>query len=67
MHNFTWIDECYKAYEEPKRFLRSLLLLSKPKVEEGLYLYLAASLEAMNFILVQVDDKEVQKHIYYTS
>lgn len=38
-----------------------------PKVIEQLYLYLAASLKVVSSMLVWVDDKRVQKPIYYTS
>lgn len=67
MYSFTWTEECHQAFEEPKKFLESPPLLSKPKVGEELYLYLTTSPEAISSILVWVDNKGVQKSMNYTS
>lgn len=64
MQNFTWMEECHQVFEELKKFLGSLPLLSKPVVREELYLYLAASLEVVSSILIWVDDKGTQRPIY---
>lgn len=66
MNDFSWIDECQQAFEKMKKLLGSPPLLSKSKVRE-LYLYLAASLEAVSSMLFWLDDKGTQKSIYYTS
>lgn len=42
-------------------------LLSKPEVREELYLYLTVSVEAISSILIWMDDKGIQKPIYYIS
>lgn len=67
MHNFTWMKECHQAFEELYKYLRSPPLLSKPKMGKELYLYLATFLKVESSVLTQVDDKEIQKPIYYTS
>lgn len=67
MHNFTWMKECKQVFEELKKFLGSPPPLSKLEVGEELLLYLVASPKAMRSVLIQVDDKEIQKLIYYTS
>lgn len=60
-------EECRHAFEDLKSFLASPHLLSKLEVGVELYLYLAASLEVVSSILVQVDDKGLRKTIYYTN
>lgn len=61
------IEECHQAFKELKKFFGSPPLLSKFEVREDLYLYFAASLEAVSSILIQVDDKGAQSPIYYTN
>lgn len=67
MNNFDWTEECQQTFEDSKKFLASLSLLSKPKLGEELYIYLAAIQEEVNYMLIWLDDKEIQKPIYYTS
>lgn len=61
------MEEYQKAFEELKKFFISLPLLSKLEVKEELYLYVAIYVKVVNTVLVWVDDKGVQKSIYYTS
>lgn len=63
---FEWTDECRAAFEELKRYLRSLPLLSKPKEDEQLLPYLAILPNAVSSILVR-EDAGIQKPIYYMS
>ena len=39
--SFEWMDECQKAFEDLKKYLSSLPLLSPSKLGEELYLYIA--------------------------
>ena len=50
--NINWNGECEEAFQGPKTYLASPPLLSKPLPGEVLYLYLAISEKAVNFILV---------------
>ena len=65
MNDFEWTEDCKQAFEDLKNFLSFPLLLSKPKVGEELYLYLAVSPEAVSSILVRMDDEGTQRPIYY--
>lgn len=67
MNTFDWIEECQQAFEDLKKFLATPSLLSKLEVREELYPYLVASPEAVSLVLVRLDDKRIQKLIYYTS
>lgn len=67
MPNITWIGECCQAFKELKKFLLFPPLLSKPKMGAELYLYLTTSLKVISLILIWVDDKGIQRPIYYIS
>ena len=51
--SFKWMDECQKAFEELKKYLSSLPLLSLSKPREELYLYLAISQVAISVAFVR--------------
>ena len=51
------MDECREAFEELKGCLGAPPLLSKPHVEETLYMYLITSMEAVSSVLVSEDEK----------
>ena len=51
--SFKWMDECQKAFEELKKYLSSLPLLSLSKLREELYLYLAISQVAISVAFVR--------------
>ena len=50
---FVWTDECEKAFQELKRYLSNLPLLSLSKEGENRYLYLAVSTIAMSAALIE--------------
>ena len=54
--SFKWMDECQKAFEDLKKYLSSLPLLSPSKLGEELYLYLVVSQAAVNAVLVREED-----------
>ena len=54
--SFKWTDECQKAFEDLKKYLSSLPLLSLSKPGEELYLYLAVSQAAVSAALVREED-----------
>ena len=50
---FEWTDECQKAFEDLKKYLSSLPLLSLSMPGEELYLYIAVSQAAVSAALVR--------------
>ena len=54
--SFEWTDECQKAFEDLKKYLSSLPLLSPSKPGEALYLYLAILQVVVNTALVREED-----------
>ena len=50
---FVWTDECEKAFQDLKRYLSNLPLLSPSKEGENLYLYLAVSTTVVNAALIR--------------
>ena len=61
-----WTKECEVAFQELKRYLSNLALLSPSKKGEDLFLYLAVSTTAMSTSLIQKEHK-VQRLVYYIS
>jgi hypothetical protein len=49
---FTWTEEAEQAFQELKQHLTSLPILVAPEPSEMLFLYLAASTEAVSMVLV---------------
>ena len=64
--SFKWTAECQQVFEDLKAYLSSPSLLSPSQLGEKLFLYLAASLVAVNAALVREEDK-VQKPVYYAN
>ena len=63
---FAWTDECEAVFEDLKRYLSNLSLLSPPKEGENLYLYLAVSTTAVSVALIREEAKK-QLPVYYVS
>ena len=55
--SFEWMDECQKAFEDLKKYLSSLPLLSPSVPGEELYLYIAVSQAAVSAALVRNDGR----------
>ena len=49
---FSWTEEVEQAFQELKQHLATLLVLVAPELGETLFLYLAASAEAVSMVLV---------------
>ena len=64
--DFVWDVECQEAFNELKKCLASPPVLTKPKMGEPLYLYLAVAEEAVSSVLVREENKR-QRPVYYTS
>ena len=63
---FVWTDECEKAFQDLKRYLSNLPLLSPSKEGENLYLYLAVSTTVVSAALIHEKAKK-QLPVYYVS
>lgn len=64
--SFEWIEGCERMFTELKSYLTNLLLLSKPKPEEILFLYLAISSTAVRSTFFRKDGK-AQLPVYYVN
>lgn len=63
---FEWTNECQKAFEELKKHLASLPLLSPSKPREELSLYLIVSPMVVSLALI-LEEEWVQLSVYYTN
>ena len=63
---FEWTDECQKAFQDLRAYLKATPLLSPFIPGEELYLYLAVSLHAVSSVLIREEGK-IQKLVYYAS
>ncbi|CAJ2638239.1 unnamed protein product [Trifolium pratense] len=63
---FEWTDECEQALQHLKKALSEPPVLSRPDVEEVLYIYLSVASEAVSAALVR-ETMEGQKPVYFTS
>ncbi|XP_062100796.1 uncharacterized protein LOC133806720 [Humulus lupulus] len=63
---FEWTAECEEALGQLKQYLTSPPLLSKPKDNETLFIYLAVSETAVSAILVREEEGK-QSPVYYVS
>ncbi|KAK1368103.1 hypothetical protein POM88_034195 [Heracleum sosnowskyi] len=64
--DFEWTTESQEAFEKLKKYMAEAPLLAKPSPEDTLYLYLAASDQALGAVLV-MEERKVQKPVYYVS
>ncbi|GJZ67665.1 reverse transcriptase domain-containing protein [Tanacetum coccineum] len=64
--DFTWTREADKAFEEMKRYIEKLPTLVAPKAGENLIVYLGASKECINAVLMAERGKD-QRPIYFVS
>ena len=65
-NRFLWDDKCEQAFRSLKKYLRKLLLLSKPIKGEPLYLCLAITEYVISGALVREEEK-IQWPVYYIS
>ena len=57
MKDFTWMEECQKAFNNLKQYLSSPPLLMKPSTDDELLMYVATNPQAVSLVLVQEKDK----------
>ncbi|KAG7552308.1 Ribonuclease H-like superfamily [Arabidopsis thaliana x Arabidopsis arenosa] len=65
-NRFLWDEKCEEAFGQLKAYLTTPPVLSKPEVDEKLYLYVSLSKHAVSGVLVR-EDRGEQKPIYYIS
>ncbi|KAL5738359.1 hypothetical protein ACOSP7_031120 [Xanthoceras sorbifolium] len=63
---FEWTEECERAFQELKEYVGRAPLLSKPRDEEKLIIYLAVTQHAISAVLIRKENK-IQLPIYYVS
>ncbi|KAK0607218.1 hypothetical protein LWI29_011585 [Acer saccharum] len=63
---FKWNDDCERALQDLKNYLKSPPLLSKPKNDETLLVYLVVSDTAVSAVPVREEDNN-QHPVYYVS
>ncbi|KAG7585759.1 Retrotransposon gag domain [Arabidopsis thaliana x Arabidopsis arenosa] len=63
---FLWDEKCEEAFGQLKAYLTTPPVLSKPEMDEKLYLYVSVSNHAVSGVLVR-EDRGEQKPIYYIS
>ena len=63
---FEWSEECVVAFQELKQYLSHPPNMSSPVVDEVLFAYIAITLYAISFVLIQVDNG-IQRLVYYVS
>ena len=63
---FRLTPQCQEAFEELKHFLTLPLLLTKPEVNNELYLYIAMMEETIGMVLIREEERN-QRPIYFVS
>ncbi|KAK4858182.1 hypothetical protein QYF36_012414 [Acer negundo] len=63
---FEWNDSCEKALQDLKHYLTTPPLLSKPKNDEILLMYLAVSDTAVSAVIIR-EEGNIQHPVYYVS
>ncbi|KAG7567533.1 Integrase catalytic core [Arabidopsis thaliana x Arabidopsis arenosa] len=64
--NFTWDENCEKAFSELKYYLSKPPVLAKPEFGEELFLYVSVSDSAVSGVLVRMDRND-ERPIFYVS
>ena len=63
---FEWTEECALTFQQLKEYLSRLPIMSRPKVDEVLFAYIAIAPYAISLVLIWVNSG-VQRPIYYIS
>ena len=63
---FEWSKECVVAFQQLKEYLSQPPIMSSPKADEVLYVYIVVAPHAVNLVLIR-DDNGLQKPVYYVS
>ena len=63
---FEWTEERVLAFQQLKKYLYRPPIMSRPKVDEVLFAYIAVASHAISLVLVRVDNG-AQMPVYYVS
>ena len=63
---FEWTEECALAFQQLKKYLSHPSIMSRPKVDEVLFAYIAVASHAVSLVLIRVDGG-MQRLVYYVS
>ena len=63
---FEWIEECVIAFQQLKEYLSRPPIMSRPEVDEVLFVYIAVASHVVSLVLIRVDGG-MQMPIYYVS
>ena len=63
---FGWTEECALAFQQLKEYLSRPPIMSSPKVDKVLFVYVAVAPHNVSLVLVRVDSG-IQKPVYYVS
>ena len=64
--NFEWTKDCVEAFQQLKDYLTRPPVMSSPKPDEVLFVYIAVASYAVSLVLIWVDNG-VQRLVYYVS
>jgi hypothetical protein len=54
--NFEWITDCQKSFDELKIHLSSSKILSQPRENENLFLYLEMADSTISYVMARKDE-----------
>ena len=63
---FDWTEECSSGFQQLKEYLSQPPIMSRLKVDEVLFTYIAMALHAISLVLIRVDSS-IQRPVYYVS
>ena len=63
---FEWTEESVLAFQQLKEYLSRPPIISRPKVDEVLFAYIAMASRSVSLVLIRVDNG-VQRPVYYVS
>ncbi|XP_075662132.1 uncharacterized protein LOC142631725 [Castanea sativa] len=61
---FEWTEECAVTFQQLKEYLSRPPIMSRPKIDEVLFAYIAVADHVVSLVLIRVDDN-IQKPIYH--
>ena len=63
---FDWTEECALAFQQLKKYLARLPIMSSPDADEVLFAYIAVAPHAVSLVLIR-EDNGTQRPVYYVS
>ena len=63
---FEWIEECVLAFQQLKEYLSRPPIMSRPEVDEVLFVYITVASHVVSLVLIRVDGG-MQMLVYYVS